>query len=114
MSSLRSRLRQDWTELRPFKQALFVVIWSITVLGAVWLIPRGWFPVDPELVYQGQVLVTALVAGAFVEPVITALQYDSLEAWEADVNDVDLNEWEEHLEEIDAWRSQTTMEESDA
>lgn len=102
MNGLRSRLRQDWTELRPFKQALFVVVWSLTLLGVVWLIPRGWFPVDPELVYQGQILVTALVAGAFVEPAFTALQYESVEAWEADVNDVDLEEWKEHLEEGDA------------
>jgi len=113
MTGIRSRLRQDWMELRPFKQALFIVVWSFTLFGTVLMIPLGWFPVDPELVYQGHILWTALVGGVFIKPAITILRYDSIEAWEADVNDVDLDDWQEHLEEINAWRSPAAREDSD-
>lgn len=102
MTDLSSRLREDWIELRPVKQAMFIVSWTVTLLGAAWLVPRGIFPIPPSWVYQVQVLLTVLVAGAFAEPIHNALQYESLEEWEAAILGVDVDEWVEHLEGSDA------------
>lgn len=102
IDDIRTRLEEDWTELRPVKQAMFVISWTVTLLGLVWLVPRGIFPVPPSWVYQAQVLVTVLVAGAFAEPTHSALQYESIEAWEAAVLGVGVEEWTNHLERDDA------------